>query len=76
MALVARDDGVLIVPLMGQPAGGPLLKQRNARGDRVVHAQEFFRSHELPEEMEPRTMPVHWSKNAAALLVSGLTAAA
>jgi hypothetical protein len=72
VALVAREDEVLIVPLTQQSAGGLILKQRNARGDRVIHAQEFFRSKNLPEEFESRTIPVYWSQDSAALVVSGL----
>jgi hypothetical protein len=51
-----------------------LLKQRNARGDRVIHAQEFFRSRNLPEQIESRSVPARWSAEAAALIVSGLRA--
>jgi hypothetical protein len=72
VALMVRDEEVMIVPLIGQSAGGLLLKQRNARGDRVIHAQEFFRSRNLPEEFEARTVPVRWSREAAALAVGGL----
>lgn len=72
VALVLRDDEVMIVPLMGQSAGGLLLKQRNARGDRVIHAQEFFRNKDLAEEFELRTVPVHWCRDSAALVVSEL----
>lgn len=74
VALLTRADQVLIVPLMQQSAGGLLLKQRNARGDRVIHAQEFFRNAGLPEEFEPRTIPVHWSPDSAALVITGLKA--
>jgi hypothetical protein len=76
VALLLRDGQVMIVPLSQQSAGGLLLKQRNARGDRVIHAQEFFRSKDLPEDFESRTMPVYWSRESAALVVSGLGAAA
>lgn len=76
VALLVRDEEVMIVPLIGQSAGGLLLKQRNARGDRVIHAQEFFRNRNLPEAFEPRTVPVRWSREAAALVVAGLLAAA
>jgi len=72
VALLVRDEEVMIVPLIGQSVGGLLLKQRNARGDRVIHAQEFFRSRNLPEELEARTVPVRWSREAAALVVSDL----
>ncbi|HEY1313773.1 MAG TPA: hypothetical protein VGE92_07845 [Steroidobacteraceae bacterium] len=72
VALLWRDGEVLIVPLTRESAGGLLLKQRNSRGDRVIHAQEFFRSHNLPEEFELRSIPAHWSQDSAALVVSGL----
>jgi hypothetical protein len=71
VALLVREEQVMIVPLIQQSAGGLLLKQRNARGDRVIHAQEFFRSRNLPEEFEMRAMPAHWSSEAAALAVCG-----
>jgi len=76
VALLVRDAEVMIVPLMPASAGGLLLKQRNARGDRVIHAQEFFRSRNLPEDFHRRALPVRWSTAPAALLVSGLTGAA
>lgn len=72
VALVLRDGEVMIVPLTREAAGGLLLKQRNARGDRVIHAQEFFRNKNLPEEFEARTMPVYWRSDSAALVVDGL----
>jgi hydrogenase maturation protease len=72
VALLRRDDEVLIVPLTRQSAGGLLLKQRNARGDRVIHAQEFFRANGLRETSDSRPMRVHWSREAAALIVRGL----
>jgi hypothetical protein len=72
VALMVREEEVMIVPLIGQSAGGLLLKQRNARGDRVIHAQEFFRSRNLPEEFEARSVPVRWSREAAALVIGGL----
>jgi hydrogenase maturation protease len=72
VALRAREHEILILPLRRESAGGLLLKQRNARGDRVIHAREFFRAHELPEDVEPRSVPASWSRSDAALVVSGL----
>jgi len=69
VALLLRDDRIMIVPLTPQSAGGLLLKQRNARGDRVIHAQEFFRSNGLAEDFESQSLSVHWSRDAAALVV-------
>jgi len=71
VALLAREQNVLIVPLTQQSGGGLLLKQRNARGDRVIHAQEFFRDQGFLEDFEERSAAVLWSSEAAALVVSG-----
>jgi len=71
VALLAREQNVLIVPLTRQSGGGLLLKQRNARGDRVIHAQEFFRDKGFLEDFEERTAAVRWNSEAAALVVSG-----
>jgi hypothetical protein len=72
VALLRRDGQILIVPLAAQSAGGLLLKQRNARGDRVIHAQEFCRQHGVSEEFAPRACAVHWSAESAALVVQAL----
>jgi hypothetical protein len=72
VALLLRGEDVLIVPLTPQSGGGLLLKQKNARGDRVIHAQEFFRDKGLLEDFTPRTASVCWSSESAALVVTGL----
>jgi hypothetical protein len=72
VALLARDDAVLIVPLTRQSAGGLLLNVRNARGDRVVHAQEFLRARELAEDFEKRQYPVRWVADLQALAILGV----
>lgn len=72
VALLAREHEVLILPLRRKSAGGLLIKQRNARGDRVIHAREFFRAHELPEDLDVRSLPVSWSPSDAALVIGGL----
>jgi len=72
VALLIEDDSILVVPLMQESAGGLLLKLRNARGDRVIHAQEFFRSKGFVEDFEERTVEVHWRTDTAALVVSGI----
>jgi hypothetical protein len=69
VAVLLRAGEIMIVPLIQQSAGGLLLKQRNSRGDRVIHAQEFFRSHHLAEEFDLRPIAVHWSQDFAALVV-------
>lgn len=72
VALLERDAAVLIVPLMPDSAGGLLLKVRNARGDRVIHAQEFFREHGFAEEFEERRCPMAWDEQRAALVIRGV----
>ena len=53
LALLVRDGLWLLLPLLGG-AGGLQIKIRNARGDRVVESQEFFRQHGLGDDLEPR----------------------
>ena len=72
VALLSRDDQVLILPLTRESGGGMLLKLRNARGDRVIHAQEFFRDKGYAEEFVDRVVGIRWSSESAALVVSGI----
>lgn len=53
LALLDRDGQWLVLPLFGG-AGGLQIKIRNARGDRVVESQEFFRSQGLEDDAAPR----------------------
>jgi len=52
LALLVRDGRWQLLPLFGG-AGGLLIKMRNARGDRVVEAQEFLRSQGFEQGHEP-----------------------
>ena len=72
IALLDREDKVLIVPLTPESGGGLLLKVRNARGDRVIHAQEFFRDKGYLEDFETRIFPLNWSQESAALVLYNL----
>lgn len=72
IALLDREDKVLIVPLMPESGGGLLLKVRNAHGDRVIHAQEFFRDKGYLEDFESRIFPLSWSQESAALVLYNL----
>lgn len=72
VALLKREGRVMIVPLAADSAGGILLKQRNARGDRVIQAQEFLRQQGIPEEFGDRPLAVRWCRELAALEVEGL----
>ncbi len=72
VALLERDGQVMIVPLIPESGGGLLLKIRNVRGDRVIHAQEFFREKGYLEDFEQRVLPVQWDPELAALTIAAL----
>lgn len=67
VALLAREGRVLLVPLAPDSAGGLLLKLRNARGDRVVLAQEFLRQNGIEEGFAPCELTALWRPDVAAL---------
>ena len=46
-ALLMVNDGRMQIVPVDQVAGGLLVKQRNLRGDRVIHGAEFFRAHDV-----------------------------
>ena len=69
VALLPHENGILIFPLIQDSAGGLLLKIRNLNGDRLVHAQEFFRNNGYVEDFEERSADVRWLTDRAALLV-------
>lgn len=62
VALFARDTDWLLVPLLAG-AGGLQVKIRNARADRVIEAQEFFRGCGL--EDSPQVRPVYLCADSA-----------
>lgn len=72
VALLPHEDGILLFPLIQESAGGLLLKIRNLRGDRIVHAQEFFRNHDYFEEFQERPCEVRWLSDRAGLLIVGV----
>lgn len=49
VALVREADDLLILPIVTAEAGGFLVKQVNARGDRAIHAADFFRLNDIDE---------------------------
>jgi hypothetical protein len=55
LALLARDGQWLLLPLHAG-AGGLQIKIRNARGDRVVESQEFFRGQGLEDDAAARPL--------------------
>lgn len=75
-ALVERDGQAYLVPLSGPTAGGMLLKQRNARGDRVLIATDFLAERGFGRFTAERALTVRWLAEVGALLIEGLGAAA
>jgi hypothetical protein len=71
VALLRRGDDLLVLPVAGPEAGGFLVKQVNARGDRAVHAADFFRLNGVDETRE-RHGTGTWSEAAAGFVVPGL----
>lgn len=74
LAPLNRDGFVYLLPLFGTSAGGLLLKLRNARGDRVVHALEFLHTLGIDVESPERSATVRWVADLGGLLLEGLSA--
>ncbi len=72
VALLRRGDWLMIVPLTRASGGGLLLKLRNARGDRVIAAHEFFRTNGFAEDPTLRRVAMAWDSDSAALALSGI----
>lgn len=69
VALLPDDSGLLLVPLIHDSAGGLLLKIRNNAGDRIVHANEFFRNNGYVEDFTERECTVRWLTTRGGLLI-------
>ena len=65
VVLLKKDSLFLIAPVQ-QAGGGLLLKIINSKGDRVVHAIEFFQHHGIDSEEELK-LDVEWNAELAAL---------
>jgi hydrogenase maturation protease len=67
VALLRRDDDLVILPLRSALAGGYLVKIRNSAGDRVVNAPDFFSANGFnsPTSIE---LAVEWTDDDAALV--------
>lgn len=72
VAAICREGRVYLLPLRGSAAGGSLLKVRNARGDRVVHALEFLRTLGIDAQAPALSVPVRWESDVAGLLLEGI----
>ena len=73
-ALLWRNGMACLVPLSGPVAGGMLLKQRNALGDRVMFADDFLAPCGLGRFSPEREFVVRWSDDVGALYIEGLEA--
>ena len=69
VALLLRDGRIALLPLHGTPGGGLLLKVRNARGDRVIHAPDFLRTLGIEESAAELQLPARWDDGAAGLIL-------
>ena len=68
VVLIKKESLFLMMPVQ-QASGGLLLKIKNAKGDRIVHAIEFFLLHGIDEETE-MMLDVEWSTEFSALTFS------
>lgn len=69
VALLPHEKGILLFPLIQQSAGGLILKVKNLKGDRVVHAQEFFRNHGYTETFDEIVCNTVWESERHAILI-------
>ena len=68
VALLKKDSLFLIMPVQ-QAGGGLLLKIKNAKGDRIVHAIEFFQQY-MPITNEAISLDAEWSAELCAMTFS------
>ena len=64
--LMEREGQLCLIPV-DEVAGGLLVKQRNRRGDRVIHAAEFPRNHGI--DSSERSVRVVWEPELGGLLL-------
>jgi len=71
VVLQRRGVDLLMLPVRHPPSGGYLLKHRNARGDRVVSAGDFFRAQEIENHTEIQA-PIRRDTSEAGLLLGNI----
>ncbi|MCC6142081.1 MAG: hydrogenase maturation protease [Nitrospira sp.] len=69
IVLLRQEHTLMLLPVRHAAAGGLLMKVRNAQGDRVIHAQEFFRGQGIDDDRE-WTGSLQWNEQRAALVTS------
>ncbi len=65
LVLMVKGEEVWLLPTRGAAAGGLLLKQRSASGDRSLLAAPY-----LPEDTKPGRWPAFWDERSGALRVA------
>ena len=65
VVLLKKEEGILMMPVQNA-SGGLLLKIINAKGDRVVHASEFFMFNNI-ECRDEQAVDAFWNSDMAAL---------
>ncbi|WP_051335623.1 hypothetical protein [Methylocapsa acidiphila] len=72
--ILLREGGdLLVLPLVSAAAGGFLVKQVNARGDRAIHAADFFRLNGI-DERDDLVAEAVWSEARAGYVIGGFFA--
>jgi hypothetical protein len=71
VALLRKSDDLHVTPLIGAEAGGYLIKQINARGDRAIHAADFFRLNGVDDSQEIFSEG-EWSEATGSFVLSRL----
>jgi len=66
VVLLRDGSDLLVLPVHRAAAGGYILKLRNAAGDRIVSAADFFRSNGICDE-DDRALTAVWDEARAAL---------
>ena len=67
--LLSDEDNVLVLPVQNTASGGYLLKVKNAAGDRLISAPDFFANHELLND-DTIEFSYLWDQGRAALRLS------
>ncbi len=67
VAIIEDDSKIYLVPLASGGSGGYLLKVLNARGDRVVHCEEFLERFGIARDAKS-SWTVHWDAGRYALV--------
>lgn len=70
VVLLKQASLIQMLPVQ-QAGGGLLMKIKNAKGDRVVHATEFFQQHGIEIKMDKEfLLDAQWNTDMAALTFS------